>query len=119
VTRDKFLNLPWPDSVRQQLLAHMAEGKAQAYSAEWAGEKLKARVWYENPDIWDTDLFYEPDAPGTPRTVQAIQLMRDKGYSAYRAAKEIGVSQAAISRALSRRRRSKVCRACGQPFRNS
>lgn len=34
------------------------------------------------------------------RTADAVRLVLDKGYTQYRAAKEIGVDQAAVSRML-------------------
>ena len=114
MTRSEFLALPWTDTVRQQLEAHMAAGKAAAYSAEtMPNGKLRARVWAENPGDWDTDMVYEvtppeseieaPAATAVSRTRQAIQLMQEHGWTAYRACKAVGVSQSAVSRALSRK----------------
>lgn len=127
MTRDEFLALPWSDAVRQQLHAHMAQGKAEAYSAELtAGGKLKARVWAENPGEWDTDLVYEavaasdliaPAALPVSRTAQALELIREKGWTAYRACKAVGVSQSAVSRALARN--PVRCPTCGQPVKNA
>lgn len=118
MTRSEFLALPWTDTVRQKLEAHMAAGNAAAYSAEtMPNGKLRARVWAENPGEWDTDMVYEvtppeseseseieaPAATAISRTRQAIQLMQERGWTAYRACKAVGVSQSAVSRALSRK----------------
>lgn len=34
------------------------------------------------------------------RTAQAVRLVLEKGYTQYRAAKEVGIDQAAVSRAM-------------------
>lgn len=112
--KDEFLNLAWTPAVRQQLEAHMAAGRAEAYSAEvMPNGKLRARVWAENPGDWDTDLVYEvpppeseieaPAATAVSRTQQAIRLMEKHGWTAYRACKAVGVSQSAVSRSRSRK----------------
>jgi len=103
--KDEFLNQAWTPAVRQQLEAHMAAGKAEAYSAEvMPNGKLRARVWAENPGDWDTDLVYEvPAATAVSRTQQAIRLMEEHGWTAYRACKAVGVSQSAVSRSKNRR----------------
>lgn len=130
MTRSEFLSLPWSDTVRQQLEAHMAQGLAEAYSAEVTpAGKYKARVWAENPGEWDAEaLVYEvrplvddeieaPAALPVSRTAQAIRLMQDEGWTAYRACKAVGVSQSAVSRAL--RRTPNRCETCGQPVKKS
>jgi hypothetical protein len=127
VNRQEFLDLPWSDNVREKLIAHMETGEAEAYSATLEDGRWKAQVWANNPGEWDTENVYvvaEPEseievATGSPfyRTDQALRLMQDKGWTAYRAAKFVGISQAAISRAVSRRRGKSICPACNQVLR--
>lgn len=38
------------------------------------------------------------------RTAQAVRLVLEKGYTQYRAAKEVGIDQAAVSRAMKKYR---------------
>lgn len=47
-----------------------------------------------------------------PRTKQALKLI-EKGYTPYRAAKDAGVSQSTVHRALARLH-APTCPACGQ-----
>jgi predicted transcriptional regulator len=50
------------------------------------------------------------------KTMQALDLVKE-GMSAYAAAKQLGISQTAISRALSRREDKEICPCCGQVVR--
>jgi hypothetical protein len=111
--RNHFLNL-WSPKVRRQLEELMAEDLAEAYSAEVnESGQLVAKIWINRPESWDHDRVYEPG-----KTERAIQLV-DKGWSAYKASQHVGVSQAAVSRALKARRYRQTCECCGQPVKNS
>ena len=128
MNRQEFLDLPWSDSARQKLAAHMDAGEAEAYSARLVDGRWTAAIWSENPGQWDPEdrvyVVAQPEseievATGSPffRTDQALRLMQDKGWTAYRAAKFVGISQAAISRAVSRRRNKEICPTCNQVLR--
>lgn len=105
MTLSEFMDLPWSDSTRQQLQAHMARGQAVAYGARRSPTgKLVATIYSELPD--DLEDVY---IPGPSRTQQAINLIDSHGMTAYQACKLVGVSQAAVSRA-----RRKKCSHCGR-----
>jgi hypothetical protein len=125
MTKDEFFALGWSEKVANQLNDLIKEGKAKAFSATRTPEgQLKARVWAQLPAEWDSDKVYvfgEPEpsvieAPGPTaysRTQQALRLI-DNGWSAYRACKFVGLSQAAVSRARKRRENRTSCPHCGQ-----
>jgi hypothetical protein len=121
---EQFLALPWSDNVRQQLASRIAKGDVEAVSARRDNGRLVARVWPENPGVWDDEdlvlelvpaqsVLFEPAGTPVARTAQAIALMKENGWSAYKACKAVGVSQAAVSRAL--KRMLPPCPTCGQP----
>lgn len=125
---DQFLALPWSDNTRQQLQARIKQGAVEAISARNENGRLVARLWSENPGQWEAgelvlelvpakSSIVEPAGPAVARTAQAIALMQENGWTAYRACKAVGVSQAAVSRAL--KRKAGACPTCGQPVRNS
>lgn len=51
------------------------------------------------------------------RTMKALDLVLQDGLTAYAAAKKVGISQSAVSRALSRREDKTICPCCGQVVR--
>ncbi len=124
MTKDEFLELGWSENALKQLNDLIEKGAVKALSASRTPEgALRAWVWAEVPDEWDSDLFCvlaKPEEPiETPgptaysRTQQALRLI-DNGWSAYRACKFVGLSQAAVSRARKRREGRTCCPHCGQ-----
>jgi hypothetical protein len=109
VTKEEFFALGWSDSVLHQLTE--LEGKVKAFSASRTPEgALKVQAWTELPKTWDSHMVY---IPAISRTQQALLLI-DSGWSAYRACKVVGLSQAAVSRARKRREGRSTCPSCGQ-----
>ncbi len=125
MTKDEFFDLGFSDSVAVRLEALMLEGNVKAFSASRnADGQLRVRAWADLPNEWDTDMVFifgqpepepieQPGPTAVSRTQQALKLI-DNGWSAYRAAKFVGLSQAAISRARKRREGRNCCPHCGQ-----
>lgn len=51
------------------------------------------------------------------KTMQALDLVLKDGLTAYAAAKQVGINQSAVSRALARREDKDICPCCGQIVR--
>lgn len=125
LTKEQFLDLGWSDNLRRQFEMLLLEGNGKAFSANRLPDgSLRGRVWAEIPEDWDTDLVYvfgepepqpiaKPGPTAVSRTAQALQLI-DEGWSAYKACKFVGLSQAAVSRARKRREGREDCPHCGQ-----
>lgn len=118
MTLSEFMALPWSDNVKAKLQEHVDAGDAVAFSARYVEGKLVPRVWAEAPDKWEEPIVVVLQGTAS-RTEQAIRLMQSMGWTAYRAAKEVGISQAAISRALNRRWARDRCPTCDQPVKKS
>lgn len=88
--------------------------------------KLSANAFTEVPTEWPegTVSVYSKqplsaqaqDAVAKSKTMQAVALV-EQGMSAYAAAKQLGISPSAVSRAIQRREDKTVCPCCGQVVR--
>ena len=125
LTLDQFLiDLPWSDNVRHKLRV-TADRDDLRYLVAWdnAG-KLSASAYTSTPDAWpDTAvaIWCKRPLPDTAlaksKTMQAVELVLDQGLTVYAAAKQIGINQSAVHRALQRREDKDVCPCCGQVVR--
>ena len=126
---DKFLyDIPWSDNVRHKLRV-MADRDDLRYLVAWdnAG-KVSCSAFTEKPSDWpDNTLAIWSKRGDDPRpsasnqtiskTMQAVALVLDEGLTVYAAAKQIGVNESAVHRALKRREGKPICECCGQVIR--
>lgn len=122
---DKFLyDLPWSDNVRAKLRV-TADRDDLRYLMAWNnGDRLSCSAWTTKPDSFEHAVAIwskrgdDPTAPATKsRTMQAIDLVLDDGLTVYAAAKQIGVNESAVHRALGRRKDKEICPCCNQVIR--
>jgi hypothetical protein len=116
-----FFSLPWSEESRQRLDSAVESGLLAALSAHKKGDHLHAKGWDQYPPTWPPAgaiAVLEIDPPPS-KTSRAVRLVESGKCNAYNAAKICGVSQAAVSRALKKRRESPVCPHCNQVIRNS
>lgn len=121
---EAFLSLPeWSDNVRHVLRTRAWRDDVLALAAVRQDGKLVAQAWTRWPRVPPDGLeaFWSKYSVQTPaetasRTAQAVALV-DQGMTAYAAAKQLGIQQSAVSRALARRAARRVCPACRQVVR--
>lgn len=123
---NEFLDLPWSTNVREKLRSFAAQDDTK-YLVAWdnAG-KMSASAFTSKPDQWpdtalsiwskDKDLGHE-SLPTKSRTMLAVDLV-ESGLSVYAAAKQAGVNQSAVHRAIKRREDKEICPCCGQVVRS-
>ena len=119
VTLADFLDLDWSDNVRHKLRVMADRDDIKHLVASYVDKKLTASVFTVTPDEWPLNAVVWTKAPkaGLSKTMQALQLIDDEGLSAYAAAKRLGISAAAITRAQQRRAGKQICACCGQVVR--
>lgn len=96
-----------------------------ALTATQVGNKLSASAFEAVPDTWPKGIasiyckhrLHDDDDPMKSKTMQAVELVLNGTLSQYAAANQLGISRAAVSRALSRREGRKVCPCCQQLIR--
>ena len=133
LTLDQFLNdLTWSDNVRHKLRI-TADRDDLRYLVAWdnAG-KLSASAFTQKPNDWPDNAVAiwskrgddpRPNALGDAvaeslsKTMQAVALVLDEGLTVYAAAKQVGVHDSAVHRALKRREGKTVCPCCNQVIR--
>lgn len=120
MTLAQFLNLDWSDNVRHKLRVMADRDDVKHLVASYVDKKLTASVFTETPDEWPLNAVVWTKAPkaGLSKTMQALQLIDDEGFTAYAAAKRMGISAAAITRAQQRRAGKEICKCCGQVVRS-
>lgn len=123
---DKFLyDLPWSDNMRHKLRV-MSDRDDLRYLVAWdnAG-KVSCSVFTQKPAEWPVNALAiwskrgdDPTASAAKsRTMQALDLVLDDGLTVYAAAKQIGVNESAVHRALGRRKDKDICPCCNQVIR--
>ena len=119
VTLASFLGLDWSDNVRHKLRVTADRDDIKHLVASYVDKKLTASAFTETPDEWPLNAVVWTKAPkaGLSKTMQALQLIDDEGFTAYAAAKRLGISAAAITRAQQRRANKEICACCGQVVR--
>jgi hypothetical protein len=126
---EDFLALGWSPGVRAKLADLVKSNPDVRYLVAWdnAG-KLSGSAFSAQPEVWPDHAValwskdVKPKAAkvakakpvaGPSRTMQAVALVAD-GMSTYAAAKQIGVNQSAVHRAITRRVGKEICSHCGQ-----
>ena len=119
----------WTPGVRAKLADLVKSNPDVRYLVAWdnAG-KLSGSAFSAQPEVWPDRAValwskeVKPKAAkvakarpvaGSSRTMQAVALVAD-GMSTYAAAKQIGVNQSAVHRAITRRVGKEICSHCGQ-----
>ena len=120
VTLAQFLDLDWSDNVRHKLRVVADRDDIKHLVASYVDKKLTASMFTVTPDEWPLNAVVWTKAPkaGMSKTMQALQLIDDEGFTAYAAAKRLGISAAAITRAQQRRAGKQICSCCGQVVRS-
>lgn len=120
-TLAEFLDLNWSDNVRHKLRVAADRDDLKHLVASYVDGKLTASMFTDTPEEWPLNAVVWTKAPkaGLSKTMQAIQLIDDEGFTAYAAAKRLGISAAAITRAQQRRAGKEVCACCGQIIRSA
>jgi predicted DNA-binding protein (UPF0251 family) len=118
-TLDQFLDLDWSDNVRHKLRDAAERPETKHLLASYVGGKLTGSAFTMTPEQWPLNAVVWTKAPkvGLSKTMQALQLVDDEGLTAYAAAKRLGISAAAITRAQQRRAGREICPCCGQVVR--
>ncbi len=119
LTLDEFLDLSWSDNVRHVLRVRSDRDDLLALTASRTGDKLTAQAWTKWPPAWPSDvvavwLKRTPPDVVKSKTMQAVDLVLDQGLTVYAAAKQLGINQSAVHRALARREGREVCPCCNQ-----
>jgi hypothetical protein len=122
VDLDRFIDdFAWSESVRHKLRT-MSTNQDLKYLVAWnnAG-KLSAAAYTGRPIDWPDDIVVvwsrdgdDPFAETKSKTMQAVDLVLKDGYTAYAAAKEVGINASAVHRALKRREERLICPCCNQ-----
>lgn len=127
MTFDEFINQDWNDNVRHKLRVVADRDDLRYMVSQLVDGKLTALMFTERPNIWPDNMVGVwskrgdnpfSDSPKS-KTMQALDLVLDGGLTAYAAAREVGINQSAVHRALKRREGKDVCPACGQLIRAS
>lgn len=119
-TLAQFLDLDWSDNVRHKLRVMADRDDLKHLVASYVDGKLTASAFTLTPEEWPLNAVVWTKAPkaGLSKTMQALQLVDDEGFTAYAAAKRLGISAAAITRAQQRRAGREICACCGQVVRS-
>lgn len=123
---DKFLyDIPWSDNVRHKLRV-MADRDDLRYLVAWdnAGQP-SCSAFTGKPDAWPDTAFAiwskrgdDPTVATVSKTMQALALVLDEGMTVYAAAKQVGVHESAVHRAIKRREGKEICPHCNQVIRD-
>ena len=76
------------------------------------------KIWsQEVQSIYCSEVLTTEESELKSKTMQALDLVINEGLSQYAAAARVGISTAAVSRALSRREDKTLCPCCAQVVR--
>ena len=120
VTLEQFLDLPWSDNVRHKLRVIADRDDVKHLVASYVDKNLGASVFTETPGDWPLNavVWTKTVKVGMSKTMQAVQLVQDEGFTAYAAAKRLGINASAVHRALARREGRAVCPCCNQVIKD-
>lgn len=123
---DKFLyDLPWSDNVRHKIRL-MADRDDVRYLVAWenAGQP-SCSAFTGKPEVWPGIVYAvwskrgdDPTVATVSKTMQALGLVLDEGLTVYAAAKQVGVHESAVHRAIKRREGRDICPHCNQVIRD-
>lgn len=123
---DKFIyDLPWSDNVRHKIRV-MADRDDVRYLVAWenAGQP-SCSAFTGKPEVWPATVYAvwskrgdDPTVTTVSKTMQALALVLDEGMTVYAAAKQVGVHESAVHRAIKRREGKDICPHCNQVIRD-
>lgn len=125
---DKFIyDIPWSDNVRHKIRV-MSDRDDLRYLVAWdnAGQP-SCSAFNGKPEVWPDTAFAiwskrgdDPRNVSQPlsKTMQAVALVLDEGMTVYAAAKQVGVHESAVHRAIKRREGKDICPHCNQVIRD-
>lgn len=125
---NEFLyDIPWSENVRAKL--HVVGDRDDVrYLVAWDNAGTPScSAFTGKPDSWPDTAFAiwskhgdDPRNAAQPlsKTMQAVSLVLDEGMSVYAAAKQVGVHESAVHRAIKRRQNKDICPHCNQVIRN-
>jgi hypothetical protein len=122
---DQFLfDYNWTDNMRHKLRVMADRDDLRYLVAYEVSGKLTCAAFTEKPNDWPVGTLGlwskrqddpRPEtAPAKSKTMQAVDLVLDKGMSVYAAAKQIGIQDSAVHKALKRREGKDICPCCNQ-----
>jgi len=116
---EDFLNTHgWSDSL-QAKLREASQDPAVKHLVAWdnAGT-LSASAFTSKPDEWPEGSvsIWSKDITKS-RTMLAVELVERDNLTVYAAAKQVGLNQSAVHRAVKRRAVNEICPACNQVIR--
>ena len=123
---DKFLyDIPWSDNVRHKLRV-MADRDDLRYLVAWDNSgQPSCSAFTGKPDAWPDTAFAiwskrgdDPTVATVSKTMQALALVLDEGMTVYAAAKQVGVHESAVHRAIKRREGKEICPHCNPVIRD-
>ena len=121
LTLEQFLDLPWSDNVRHKLrITADRDDLVQLVAWDNAGQ-LTASAYTEELKTFPKGakaVWTKTVKVGMSKTMQAVQLVQDEGFTAYAAAKRLGINASAVHRALARREGRAVCPCCNQVIKD-
>jgi hypothetical protein len=117
---EEFLDLSWSDNMRHKLRVTADRDDVRYLVAAQNDGKLTASVFTHKPATWPPRVvavfrkrkLQEITEVAKSKTMQAMDLIKDEGLSAYAAAKRLGINPSAVTRALQRREDKSICHAC-------
>jgi hypothetical protein len=122
---EQFLyDISWSDNVRHKLRVMSDRDDLRYLVAYDLGGKLSCSAYTSKPDsfgnaiaIWSKRGDDPTVALPKSRTMQAMDLVLDDGLTVYAAAKQVGVNESAVHRAMGRRKDKDICPCCNQVIR--
>jgi len=116
MTLEEFIALfPSPNTRRAIEIASQDAAYLVAYNKE--NGSLACSAFTNKPEDWPDNIVAIWSRVPKSRTMQALDLVSDEGLTVYAAAKQVGVNQSAVHRALKRRDGKDICPSCGQVMR--
>lgn len=125
---DSFIyDIPWSENVRHKLCV-MSDRDDVRYLVAWdnAG-RPSCSGFTAKPESWPDTAFAiwskrgdDPRNAAQPlsKTMQALAMVLDEGLTVYAAAKQVGVHESAVHRAIKRREGRDICPHCNQVIRD-
>jgi len=116
MTLDEFLALfPSANTRRAIEIASQDAAYLVAYNKE--NGSLACSAYTDKPDEMPDNVVAIWSKIPKSRTMQAVELITDEGLTVYAAAKQVGVNQSAVHRAIKRRDGKDICPSCGRVMR--
>ena len=117
---EQFLyDISWSDNVRHKLRVMSDRDDLRYLVAYDLGGKLSCSAFTSKPDSFGDAIAIwskRGDDPAKSRTMQAVDLVLE-GMTVYAAAKQVGVNESAVHRAMGRRKDKDICPCCNQVIR--